>query len=886
MLTRAINMAEVDALPLAGVDRMTVNVVVDPLNSSYHSHASGPSDVQHHDVGVQTDLLDTPTTPLRGSPTPNLINFSPSPPRTPPPRQPTSVLTSTPPSRAATPTPTSYSLRTPTKRSAYMQLSQGRPRSKTLLTFKEDHSVQAAAVEEMHLRSFAGIPPSKLHIPRPLELMEDDQDVFVAHSTELALSLGRRVVSNPSTVESVIPTTFTRPRAASDSLAALAYAAVLQEADMLASLQDAESTNSVSGVSLSHSRSVSSGFSDSSLSTSSLTSLDTDDELETIHVPRIRRGSCEFASTESTMSEAFQVDDKAEDSVVSEPSPPKSIPALHGPLSLPYARCPSGAEGIIIEEPGNMHKVVWGLAHERRNSEPGPVPSGDTTLSAVTQDELEPSTTIMQEAVRAMPRFCGLVRSDGLAQRRAADLGIRRRTYSSPATATHSPTKATNSMPQSFLRPNAPSFYPGIPQTRRVTLDPSTFYLAPSMPLQSPIMLASEPDTYTPTEPHWHTLYDDPSNPLYPPFSTAYANPASFMPSMPAFNALSTWSVPYSAENLGLLQRLTMCAPSNLQGNTDPRTALGHGRPSSLPSQFGDKKPMVARRVTNAISRPRMVVSPPTSAPAPRPGSRLGFAHGAASRRVGEDIQIITTPATPVTPVFPCAPVNIDQNLLQANDVARAAARAWGVPDNRASTPALGTNQAGSVDWPSSFKQFWQEQQAARTQEQLTADLPESPTREHPQAHYRRPMITPPNFPTRPRSVPMLRLINRRGVAASLPTLPETNEDAVGYAPKRIPSGPGSASSEAPTWQRPQSSTRRTPSPSGRGSLTPQTKTDAEDPDKVDGWVVRLPQPSLTAKASGHGASSPVDEDVIIFQGTRAKDKGKGKAAAPASDVA
>ncbi|KAF9568042.1 hypothetical protein CPC08DRAFT_813849 [Agrocybe pediades] len=41
-------------------------------------------------------------------------------------------------------------------------------------------------------------------------------------------------------------------------------------------------------------------------------------------------------------------------------SPPRPIPALHGPLSLPYARCPSGAEGTVIEGQDLSHKI-WGL---------------------------------------------------------------------------------------------------------------------------------------------------------------------------------------------------------------------------------------------------------------------------------------------------------------------------------------------------------------------------------------------------------------------------------------------------------------------------------------------------------------------------------------------
>nr|VWO97232.1 Sulfate adenylyltransferase (EC (ATP-sulfurylase) (Sulfate adenylate transferase) (SAT) [Ganoderma boninense] len=48
-------------------------------------------------------------------------------------------------------------------------------------------------------------------------------------------------------------------------------------------------------------------------------------------------------------------------------SPPRPIPALHGPLSLPYARCPSGAEGTIIEEPDSLPRVIWGLDSDDMN---------------------------------------------------------------------------------------------------------------------------------------------------------------------------------------------------------------------------------------------------------------------------------------------------------------------------------------------------------------------------------------------------------------------------------------------------------------------------------------------------------------------------------------
>lgn len=49
---------------------------------------------------------------------------------------------------------------------------------------------------------------------------------------------------------------------------------------------------------------------------------------------------------------------------------PKPIPALHGPPSLPYARCPSGAEGIVVLEQSALPRMVWGLgdrSQQKRN---------------------------------------------------------------------------------------------------------------------------------------------------------------------------------------------------------------------------------------------------------------------------------------------------------------------------------------------------------------------------------------------------------------------------------------------------------------------------------------------------------------------------------------
>ncbi|KAG9127501.1 hypothetical protein FRC07_013039 [Ceratobasidium sp. 392] len=42
--------------------------------------------------------------------------------------------------------------------------------------------------------------------------------------------------------------------------------------------------------------------------------------------------------------------------------PPKPIPALHGPASLPYARCPSGAEGVVLDNSQPVDDLVWGLS--------------------------------------------------------------------------------------------------------------------------------------------------------------------------------------------------------------------------------------------------------------------------------------------------------------------------------------------------------------------------------------------------------------------------------------------------------------------------------------------------------------------------------------------
>ncbi|KAK7005708.1 hypothetical protein R3P38DRAFT_2647311 [Favolaschia claudopus] len=95
-------------------------------------------------------------------------------------------------------------------------------------------------------------------------------------------------------------------------------------------------------------------------------------------------------------------------------SPPKPIPALHGPLSLPYARCPSGAEGTIVEGEDLSH-MIWGLGieengsqstHSRNNSAHAsqkPTPQPNLSSRFPTQRNFQP-TTVSHPRHNASPR--------------------------------------------------------------------------------------------------------------------------------------------------------------------------------------------------------------------------------------------------------------------------------------------------------------------------------------------------------------------------------------------------------------------------------------------------------------------------------------------------
>ncbi|KAK0241805.1 hypothetical protein EDD85DRAFT_1020532 [Armillaria nabsnona] len=83
-------------------------------------------------------------------------------------------------------------------------------------------------------------------------------------------------------------------------------------------------------------------------------------------------------------------------------SPPRPIPALHGPLSLPYARCPSGAEGTIVEGE-DLSRMIWGLGIDAP-SDSRQHPSGGERKAAQLPSALaqlqRPKTQVAQYTVR------------------------------------------------------------------------------------------------------------------------------------------------------------------------------------------------------------------------------------------------------------------------------------------------------------------------------------------------------------------------------------------------------------------------------------------------------------------------------------------------------
>ncbi|THV02446.1 hypothetical protein K435DRAFT_836488 [Dendrothele bispora CBS 962.96] len=82
-------------------------------------------------------------------------------------------------------------------------------------------------------------------------------------------------------------------------------------------------------------------------------------------------------------------------------SPPRPIPALHGPLSLPYARCPSGAEGTIIEG-DDLGRMIWGLDGEA-NAQRTRTSNPSTQNQNITDHDVV--TSSMTSTYQSRPKF-------------------------------------------------------------------------------------------------------------------------------------------------------------------------------------------------------------------------------------------------------------------------------------------------------------------------------------------------------------------------------------------------------------------------------------------------------------------------------------------------
>ncbi|KAG8956187.1 hypothetical protein FRC04_004263 [Tulasnella sp. 424] len=92
------------------------------------------------------------------------------------------------------------------------------------------------------------------------------------------------------------------------------------------------------------------------------------DSVQTAKPPSLLPHACSFGIPLHCQALPFG---RSSDSPIASPSqvhwisPPKSIPALHGPLSIPYARCPSGAEGEVYDGNLHVHDLVWPAYQER-----------------------------------------------------------------------------------------------------------------------------------------------------------------------------------------------------------------------------------------------------------------------------------------------------------------------------------------------------------------------------------------------------------------------------------------------------------------------------------------------------------------------------------------
>ncbi|CAE6518010.1 unnamed protein product [Rhizoctonia solani] len=84
---------------------------------------------------------------------------------------------------------------------------------------------------------------------------------------------------------------------------------------------------------------------------------------------------------------------------------PRPIPALHGPPSLPYARCPSGAEGVVLDDQHGLDGVIWGLSgkdpRSRRPDEHKHTEASNTEQFVLATKDVRPSRAAVRESKKA-----------------------------------------------------------------------------------------------------------------------------------------------------------------------------------------------------------------------------------------------------------------------------------------------------------------------------------------------------------------------------------------------------------------------------------------------------------------------------------------------------
>ncbi|KAE9411258.1 hypothetical protein BT96DRAFT_983028 [Gymnopus androsaceus JB14] len=292
-------------------------------------------------------------------------------------------------------------------------------------------------------------------------------------------------------------------------------------------------------------------------------------------------------------------------------SPPRPIPALHGPLSLPYARCPSGAEGTIIEGE-DMTRTIWGLGNDvvppnrERSAEPRAYPQFGQPLQVhkpefLAQPELPTRFRSLSNApleLNEQPNIFGKPLSDdslyispSIDHRRLQQLSSN---ISRPVNSNHVwnarqlPSSKVPDTPEGYphLKASAPEFVPSarLSHQPRVSIDPPvrSHYIIPK-PQMPAIDLAYE----------YRTQQEGKTPQLASPCSTS----SNWSPYLPTPNLPSTdtlpdvWNSEDAADELRrfIYERIGQqnLSPSDLRQISELARAMNLDRTSAyLPSSY------------------------------------------------------------------------------------------------------------------------------------------------------------------------------------------------------------------------------------------------------------------------------------------------------------